>query len=156
MERNIVEILVILMREYPEGAISQEEFEPLSKDLVKQGYTTQEIETALFWYHNRQVAKEDAEQITGFMPDSFRVLHDVEKSVIRPEAYGFLIELFQLSMITLSDLDAIIEKSVLLGGRNVDLDDMKSFVAAQIMEQDGNFLASGLSYYLKTPSNRIQ
>ena len=157
MERHIIEILVILMRKYPEGAISREEFEPLTVKLTDQGYSQQEIETALFWYHNRQLSMERDEIDSTFSPDAFRVLHEVERTIIRPDAYGYLIELFNLKMITLSELDSIIEKSVLLGGRKVDIDDIKIFVAAQIMDQDGGFFpAPGLSSYMKTPSNRIQ
>lgn len=156
MERHIVEILVILMRKYPEGAIGREEFEPLTLNLVDQGYSQQEIETALFWYHNRQLSRERDEINSSFSPDAFRVLHEVERTIIKPDAYGYLIELFNLKMITLSELDSIIERSVLFGGRKVDLNDIKFFVAAQIMDQDGGFPLPGLSSYMKTPSNRIQ
>ena len=156
MERRIVEILVILMREHPDGAITKEEFETLSDDLAELGYSPHEVETALFWYHSRQLAKQDSEQRSEFKSGAFRVLHEVERTVLRPEAYGYLIELKQLGIITLSELDAIVEKSVLLGGKQVNLDDIKTFVAAQIMEQDSGFSTPGLSFYLKTPSNRIQ
>ncbi len=156
MERRIIEILVVLMREYPEGVITREEFETLTGDLAELGYSQTEIETALFWYHSRQLVKENSDQKTEFKSGAFRVLHEVERTVLRPEAYGYLIELKQLGLITLTELDAIVEKSVLLGGRQVDLDDIKSFVAAQIMEQDSGFSTPGLSYYLKIPSNRIQ
>ena len=156
MERHIIEILVILMREHPEGAISQSEFEPLSKSLVDQGYTQQEIETALLWYHSRQITCGSTDDIGEFSRGSFRVLHDVERSVIRPNAYGYLLELNQLGLISLSEMDLIIEKAVLLSGGKVDIEDIKLFVAAHIMEQDSSHSASGLTQYMKTPSSRIQ
>jgi len=144
------------MREHPEGAISQEDFEPLSQDLVNLGYSEQEIETALFWYHSRQLAIEKFTPSDDFEPHAFRILHDVERSIIRPEAYGYLIELKELGLISLGELDNIIEKSILLGGRKVDVEEIKTFVAAQIMEQDSNLPMPGLNFYLKTPPNRIQ
>lgn len=156
MERHIVEILVILMREYPEGVISQSEFESLNKSMTESGYTQHEIETALFWYHSRQVSRDCHNDTGKFGRNSFRVLHDVERSIISPKAYGYLLELNQLGLLNLSEMDNIIEKSVLLSTGKVDIDDIKMFVAAQIMEQDSNQTMSGLSQYMKMPSSRIQ
>ncbi len=156
MEQHIVEILVILMRDYPEGAIQPDDFEPLTNDLIRRGYTQHEIETALFWFHSRQMNSETSTVAEELSSDSFRVLHDIERAVLSPQAYGYLIELKQLGLITLTELDAIIEKAVLLGGRKVDVEEIKMFIAAQIMEQESGFNVPGMNYYLKTPSDRIQ
>ena len=125
MERQIIEVLVVLMREYPEGVITKEEFDGLSTELIEIGYTSQEIETAFFWYQNRQLLKQDPNIASEFKSGAFRVLHEVERTILRPEAYGYLIELKRLGLITMKELDAIVEKSVLLGGRQVDIDDIK-------------------------------
>jgi uncharacterized protein Smg (DUF494 family) len=156
MERHIVEILVILIHKYPQGAITSDEFEPLTRDLIDRGYTQHEIETAFFWYHSRQGVHSEAKPDQALAEDSFRVLHEVERAVLTPEAYGYLISLRNLGMITLAEMDAIIERAVLLGGRRVDLDDIKSFVAAQIMEQDASGSGAATNYYLKIPSDRVQ
>jgi len=156
MERQIVEVLVVLMREYPDGVITKEEFDGLSKDLMDVGYSTQEIETAFFWYQNRQLLRQDPTIAGEFKSGAFRVLHEVERTILKPDAYGYLIELKRLGLITLREMDAIVEKSVLLGGRQVDIEDIKIFVAAQIMEHDINMTTPGLNYYMKIPANRIQ
>ncbi|HHE46153.1 MAG TPA: DUF494 family protein [Bacteroidetes bacterium] len=156
MERHIVEILVILTREYPEGAITREGLEPLNKEMIEMGYSQQEIEAALLLYHSRQLTKQRSNHLREFKSHAFRMLHEVEQAVLKPEAYGYLIKLQLLGLISLNELDEIIEKSVLLGGRKVDIDDVKTFVAAQIMEQDNNISAPGLGFYMKTPSDRIQ
>ncbi len=156
MDRNIVEILVILLREHPEGIIQSEDFEPLSQNLFGQGYTQHEIETALFWFNNRFEMQNRMSVREVLSPDSFRVLQDVEKTVITTKAYGYLLDIVNLGLINLDELDAIIEKAVLLGGRKVDVDEIKMFIAAQIMEQENELPSPGLSYYLKTPPNRIQ
>ena len=156
MEQHIVEILVILMRDYPDGAMRPEDFEPLTNDLIKRGYTQNEIETALFWFHNRQAVRDASVEAEGLAPDSFRILHDIERSILTPRAYGYLIELKQLGLITLAELDAIVEKAVLLGGRKVDTEEIKMFIAAQIMEQQGGFSMPGLNFFLKTPPDRVQ
>ena len=157
MESHIVEILVILVNKYPSGAIKPEDFEPLSQDLIERGYTHDEIESALFWYHSRQQAGGGGEKVgLTLKSDSFRILHEVEKAIITPKAYGYLISLRQLGLITLDELDAIIEKAVLLGSGRVELEDIKLFVASEIMEHENLVPGVEHSFYLKTPSDRIQ
>jgi uncharacterized protein Smg (DUF494 family) len=155
MERHIVEILVILMREYPEGAIRPDEFEPLANDLIGLGYTQQEIEAALFWYYNRQELRAQNRGDNRFEKGAFRFLHEAERAVITPEAYGYLIELQQLELITLSEMDAIIERAVMIGGRKVDIEEIKMFIAAMITDQTASFSPAMQNYLLKTPTDKV-
>lgn len=154
MERHIVEILVILMKEYPEGSIRPEDFEPLANSLIGMGYTQNEIETALFWFFNRQEIKQNLQPAQGLSEDSFRVLQDHERAVITPKAYGYLLELHCLGLITLGEMDAIIERAVLMGSQKVDVEEIKGFVAAQIMEQGGQSLSLP-GFFPKTPNERV-
>jgi len=156
MEQNIVEILVILLRQYPEGAINNEDFEPLTDDLIDLGYTRQEIETALYWFYNRFEVKQNTVIADEIETDAFRILHDVERSILSPEAYGYLIELRSLGIINLSEMDKVIEKAVLLGGRRVSIDDVKTFVATTLMEPEMSMTIPGRAFYLKTPPDKIQ
>lgn len=156
MERNIVEILVILLRQFPEGGINPEEFEPLTEDLMGLGYTKQEIETALFWFYNKLENRSNPIFVNDIETDSFRILHEVEKSILTPEAYGFLVELRHLGILSLTEMDLIIEKAVLLGGRKVTLNDMKSLVANSILEPETGLSMPGRAIYLKTPLDRLQ
>jgi len=156
MERHIVEILVFLIKQFPQGAILPEEFEPLTKDLIGQGYTPNEIESALFWFYNRQENRGSEAESETLDSSSFRVLHEVEKTIFTPGAYGYLIELRQLGLLTLNEMNLIIEKAMLLGGRKVDLEDMKLFVAAQIFDQEAFLPMPNQSFFMKTPSHKIQ
>ncbi len=156
MERHIVEILVILLRQFPEGGLNQEDFEPLTDDLIGLGYTKQEIETALFWYYSKLEIKKSAIFADIFDSKSFRILHETEQSVLSPEAYGYLIELRELDVLTLGEMDNIIEKAVLLGGRKISAEDIKNFVASSLLEQDLEFPIQGRAVYLKMPTDILQ
>ena len=156
MERHIVEILVILLRQYPEGGINSDEFEPLTDDLIGLGYTKQEIESALFWFYNRLEVRKTISFIKEIETKSFRVLHDVERSILTSEAYGYLIELRQLGILSLVEMDRIIEKAVLLGGHKVTVEEIKTFVAISIIDQETFFPIPGHTFYLKTPTDNIQ
>jgi uncharacterized protein Smg (DUF494 family) len=155
MERHIIEILVLIIKAHPEGLISIHEFSALNESLDEMGYSQQEIDMALFWYHNHLMTKDDIKS-DKFEPGSIRVLHEIERSIIRPEAYGYLLELNQLGLINVSEMDSIIDKSVLLGGRKVSIEDIKLFVAAHIMDQDSGFGSSGISQYMRIPTSKIQ
>lgn len=156
MDHHVVEILVILMREYPEGVVEIDEFEPLTKDLMGQGYTHHEIETALFWFHNRNEMDEATMMSGEFDVNSVRVLHDMEKAVVSPQAFGYLIELKALGLINLAELNTILEKAMILGGSSVNLDDIKMMAAAQILEQDSTIPMMGQSYFIKKTTDQIQ
>ena len=155
MERHIVEILAILIREYPEGAFTPDDFEPIANNLIGLGYTHQEIEAALFWFYNRHDLKFINKSDDKFGKDSFRFLHDAERNVISPEAYGYLIELQQLGLINLTEMDAIIERAVMIGGRRIDVDEVKMFIAAIVMEQSSAFSPAMQTVMLKTPSDKV-
>ena len=144
------------MKQYPGGSINPEDFDPLTKDLIGLGYTQQEIETALFWFYNRQETKKSVISTDTIDSNAHRVLHEVERSIISPEAYGYLLELRQLGILDLSEMEIIIERAVLLGGYKVSLEDIKMFVAAQFLDQEPTLPIPGHSFYLKTPSDRVQ
>lgn len=156
MERHIVEILVILLRQFPEGGLNQEDFEPLTDDLIGLGYTKQEIETALFWYYSKLEIKRSTAFADTYNSNSFRILHESEQSVLSPEAYGYLIELRELDVLTLGEMDNIIEKAVLLGGRRVSAEDIKNFVASSLLDQELEFPIQGRAVYLKMPTDILQ
>ncbi|MDP8228715.1 MAG: DUF494 family protein [Candidatus Electryoneaceae bacterium] len=156
MDHHIVEILVILMREFPDGA-SPEEFEPLAKDLIDKGYTHYEVETALIWFYNRREIHAVSPPIDGeFNSQSFRILHEIERSIITPAAYGYMIELHQLGIIAMSEMNAVIERAILFGGERLNVDDVKLLVAAQIMEHDGNIPVFEQSFFVNNPTDTIQ
>ena len=156
MERNIVEILVILLRQYPDGGIKQEDFEPLTEDLIGLGYTKQEIESALFWFYNKLESESKLNIFENSETDSYRVLHEVERAVLTPQAHGYLVELRHLGIISLTEMDRIIERAVLLGGYKVTIDDIKSLVASQMLDQEIGFSSSGNAFHLRTPFDKIQ
>ena len=157
MEPNVLEILVLLLKQYPEGAISKEEFEPLTKDLLGLGYTRREIETALYWFYNNNMEDRGMSQtIEPFDSDAHRILHELESSILSPEAYGYLIELRHLEILNLVEMNEIIEKAVLLGGRRVSLEEMKLFVASHMMGQDSLFADTGDDTSKLSPFDKIQ
>ncbi len=59
-------------------------------------------------------------------------------------------------MLSVLDMDHIIEKAIIVGGRKVSVDDIKSFVASFIMEQEAGLPFPERLVFLKTETNNIQ
>lgn len=117
--------------------IRVEEIEGISDELVQRGFSQREVNAAISVF---------AERLTGdskrmllarpALPHAHRILHDLERQYVSPEAYGYLIEMSQLLILDLSDVEEIIERCVLLGNLNVGGDEMKMLVATHLLEKD--------------------
>jgi len=149
MNERVVEILIFLMQEIRENRRGMEHIDGISKDLVQQGYTENEINAAFSWLFER--FESDTEKIYASKKDfrlqSYRVLHDVEKLVISTEAYGYILQLQRLSLIDQSDVEQIIERAMMLGGGRIGINDIKSIVASMFFNSndlDYNYLGKSM------------
>jgi len=145
----VVEILIYLMQEIRENQHGMEHIDGISKDLVQQGYTENEINAAFSWLFER--FESDTEKIYASKKDfhlqSYRVLHDIEKLVISPEAYGYILQLQRLNLIGKSDVEQIIDRALMLGGGRVGVDDIKSIVASMFFNSsdlDHNYIGKSM------------
>jgi uncharacterized protein Smg (DUF494 family) len=147
MNERVVEILVLIMSEIRRSNFGSAKLELLSKDLRKKGYTESEISSAFSWLLNR--IRSDSEELVQnqgpTLENSFRVLHEIEKSVISPEAYGYILQLKELNIISETDIELILERALMMGTSRVDPADIKLIVASMLWSAD-NFGSGG--YFL--------
>lgn len=138
MNERVVEILVYLMSQIRENNGGTEGIDGMSKELLNQGYTENEINAAFSWLFEKiqMDQKEILSESSNGLHNSFRVLHEAEKLVIRPEAQGYLIQLKELGIITESDMEQIIERAMMLGVSAVSADDIKSIVVSLLFSSD--------------------
>lgn len=130
---KIIEIIVYLLNELRNNKqLGEVDLE----NLTKLGYSANEINTAFSWVYSKIHAGESIfkSEIKGHK--SFRILHELEKNVISPEAYGYLIQLHELGLINDSDIEVIIERVMLSSYSKVDAPDMKAYVAAFLLGVD--------------------
>ena len=115
MQERIIEILVYVLTEVKRTKKSVGEID--ISQLVQKGYTQQEISTAFAWLNNRlQVDDKVLERSsTEDNRGSFRFLHRAEQYVITPEAYGYLIQLRELNIISQQEMELVIENAMLEG-----------------------------------------
>ena len=134
MREKIVEIIVYLMSELrnniPLGDID------LSV-LTNSGYTPTEISTAFSWlYEKINLGENLVTEISKSSPHSHRVLHDAERMVFTPEAYGYLIQLRELRLITEADIETVIDRVMLADYPTAGVQETKTIIASILLEGD--------------------
>ena len=154
MDQRIVEILIYLIGEIQSRRLELDEVEIISDDLVKRGFTENEISTAITYLFDRMQKQEyewKADSRQCFWPYSERILHDVERLVLTTEAYGYLLQMKHLGLIDAMELEQIIERSLLMGNTRVGLDDIKIIVASYLFDYDsGSGDMRGMPFFLRS------
>jgi len=150
MQERIIEIIVYLLQEFQETP-NRESYPDLSKELVTLGYTEGEINLAFSWIFNHlQKDSSETQPEFHYANDSIRVLHDLEKLVIEPDAYGYLLQLMHLGMIKEVDLEDVIERALSIGSTQITLEDIKSLAAYAVFNPDTNPSINGLFFHQGT------
>ncbi|MDZ7373079.1 MAG: DUF494 domain-containing protein [candidate division KSB1 bacterium] len=148
MNERVIEILVYIMSEIRNRRTGIGRLEALSQDLLQQGYSESEISSAFAWLFERM--DEDLERLDeGFGATghpTFRILHEAERAVIQPQAYGYLLQLHDLGIIDEAEMEAAIDRAMMLGTDTVDVDTMRSIVASILFNTDFPFGSSSLFF----------
>ena len=152
MQERIIEIIVYLLGEFQQSP-HPGEYTDLSKELLSRGYTENEINLAFSWVFNHMQPKGDSSEEFTYEQDSVRVLHDLEKLVIPPEAYGYLLQLWHLGMIKEYEMEDVIERVLSLGNNLVSLEDIKSMAATLIFNQES--LLGQKGFFFNNGANTI-
>jgi uncharacterized protein Smg (DUF494 family) len=128
---RVIEIIVYLLAEMKD---SKKLSEVDVQKLTKLGYTQNEINTAFSWVYSKIHSGEKIFADETLEPRSHRMLHEVEKNVIEPEAFGYLIQSRELGMISDMDIENIIDRIMASGYMKVTEDDVKYFLAAYLLD----------------------
>jgi uncharacterized protein Smg (DUF494 family) len=137
MDQRIVEILMYVIGEIRSRRIRPDEVEAISDGLVAQGFTPREVATALSLFIERfQRRIQRREPSFAAQPQSHRVLHPVERLFLSSEAYGYLLQLHHLGILDAEDLEAILQRVLMMGSVRVGEEEMKLVVASYLVESD--------------------
>jgi uncharacterized protein Smg (DUF494 family) len=137
MDQRIVEILMYVIGEIQSRRIKVEEIEGISDELVQRGFSQREVATAISVFAERLTG--DSRRMYFGGPTyayAHRVLHEIERQYVSPEAHGYLIQMDQLGILDLSDVEELVESCMLMGNLNVGIDEMRMLVATHLLEKD--------------------
>ncbi len=138
MNERVVEILAYIMTEIRGQKSNPDKLELISRDLLQRGYSQHEISFAFSWLFERH--RGESEEVFSISPasrGSFRLLHELEKAVLAPEAYGYLLQLKQLRLVTDVEVENIIERAMMAGVARVTEADIKTLAAATLLNPEG-------------------
>lgn len=137
MNERIIEIILYLITRLQKNSeIRQTDFARLTDD----GYSEAEIGAAFSWIAGREVIGVSPTQIeTG---KSFRVLHEMERRLFRPEAWGYVLQLVGIGLITSAQVEAVIEHARMIAFEPLMVKEVKQIAANLLMESGDPNIAS--------------
>jgi uncharacterized protein Smg (DUF494 family) len=141
MYERIIEIIVFVISELKQNKnISDIDINKLQS----LGYSSSEISTALSWLVDRvEITDKFFQDTVASDAGSFRVLHDAERDLFTLEAWGEMIQLHNLGILTNENIENLIERAAMLGMHQIDTTQLKLYVAnsifnAQSSEMNGS------------------
>lgn len=143
MYERIVEIIVYVISELKHNRqISDIDI----NELQKMGYSKTEISTAFSWIVDRfELADKFYVNEEFVNQNSFRILHEAERDLFTKEAWGELLQMLSLGLLTNEHIEMIIERTVMTGMSQITSEHLKLYVANIIFNaQINNFPGSRL------------
>jgi len=155
MRNRILEIVVFLMDYMRDNSEKSSGTDELSATLVDMGYSEHEINTAYDWFLD-QFSSNTEEYYSAFPVGSFssRIFTEQERLQLSTDAQGFLLKLNNSGILNDEQLELILERTMLLTGEPISLEQIKIIVSSVIFKDyeqfnnqdlfDSNFTNSGL------------
>ncbi|SRR5579883_7254 len=148
---RIMEIILFLLSEMREDKqLMDIDLKPLSS----RGFSQTEISTAFSWLIDKFSMGLDSENpvllavpfgkksmldpTKSASEVSFRVYHEVERSVISPEAQGFLLQMVELGLMSDAEMEALVDRIMLSGVPSASIEDVKQLVSATVFNFDSS------------------
>lgn len=127
---EIIEFLIKEISQLAEPVVLGLNLEALSEQLLKEGYTEREIHKAVEWIISN-VSKErlaSPPPRSGKPFPSLRILVAEELSFFTAEAYGYLLQLQTLGVISSMQVEQVIERCFFMGLTKIDVEELKIIV----------------------------
>jgi uncharacterized protein Smg (DUF494 family) len=110
----------------------------ISDDLSKK-YNDSEV-SAAYSYLYEHFAEKQKNKGQGYSHGTIRVLHFAERMIITKEAYGYLLDLNNLGLLSIGDMEQVIESIMLHASSRIGLTEIKQRVSDYMMKSDHDFL----------------
>lgn len=129
MHERLMEIVMELLREIDACGDGKVRLRNLSERLRKHGFSENELNAALSWLIDRLQTQEIGSSETTPSKGSVRVLHPVERLILTPEAFGYLLHLEDVGLLDRDQMETVIERALASGTNTVTIDDIKMMTA---------------------------
>ena len=136
MQEKILEIVVYLVNRLSDHQASINSFDEMSADLRSMGFTDHEISSAYDWLlkHYEDYPDSFAVPEGESNTKAVRILSDMERQIVAPEAYGYLIQLRQLGLLSTEQMEMILDRCALFMNEPIGLAEIKILVSVALFE----------------------
>lgn len=155
MPERIIEIIVYAMRRFQDEKKSGDKLD-LTSELISKGYTESEINLSFSWIYNH-LKNNSTDTKKLFEADFVEDLeyNNNENPILSDEAYGYLLQMIQLGILTEYQVDQILEKALNSGDNNINTEKVKSFIVNILFDSD-KFNSAFSSYYFNRGKENLQ
>jgi|DewCreStandDraft_4_1066084.scaffolds.fasta_scaffold00019_33 uncharacterized protein Smg (DUF494 family) len=138
MYERIIEIIIYVVSElYKNKTLNNINLEQLQS----MGYTNSEISTALSWIIDRIESTDNIFQNSNnSFSTSFRILHNVEQELFTTEAWGKIIEMNTLGILSNEQIENLIDKAGMMGLRQIDTNQLKYYIGTSFLEANDKMM----------------
>ncbi len=135
MNDKIIEILIHLLGHLRDNDLDGDSLGEFSDGLIIRGYDEKEVSEAIQWFLEKMNSQTVmSTELLEQKKESLRVLHDYERMCISPEAYGYLLKLKSMSVITSAQMEKILDYYMLLGPSSLKDSDINEIVSGVLFE----------------------
>jgi uncharacterized protein Smg (DUF494 family) len=136
VQDKILEIVVYLMNRLTDHQGTMSSIDEMSADLRSMGFTDHEISSAYNWLLKHFEDYPDSFSFSDKRNDSgsVRVLSDAERSIISPDAYGYLLQLRHLNLLTTEHMEMILDRCALFVNDPIDISEMKILASVAMFD----------------------
>lgn len=136
MQDRILEIVVYLMSHLNDQQENLNNIDDMSADLRSMGFTDIEISSAYNWLlkHFEDYPESFSAKENKLSHRSVRILSENERSIISPEAYGYLLQLKQFGLMTTEQMEMILDRCTLFDADPLDINEIKALASATMFD----------------------
>ncbi len=131
MRSRVIDLIITMVRHIRTGNSIHE----IKPDQFSE-YDKSEVSAAYSWVLQKHQAGELDKPGQKSLTKGQRILHHAERMLITREAYGYLIELFNIGIIDSDAMESIIENSMMNNFDKITLEKMKELVARHVFGKD--------------------
>ncbi len=135
MGDRLLEIVVLIMSHIRETQGQVDSFDDISDDLKSQGFTDSEISFAYSWVIDHLQGEPETLSESPPTGDSIRVLSEKERQHFTADAYGYLLQMKYLNLLSDNDMELILERGGTVGPTPIDLDQIKIVIGAVLFRE---------------------
>ena len=126
MGERILEIVFYLVQHVRDHDGSLAHFEDISRSLKNLGFTESEISSAYGWFLEEVQSRSERFTFSAKARVRIpRVFAELEKQQLELAAQGYLIQLYQMGVVSPEEFEQIVERAMMMAPETVDVESIK-------------------------------